>query len=174
MQFTAFYSPKTEGLTWGLGPIFSYPTGGESRGTEKWSMGPSAVVLKTTGSWVVGALINNIWSFAGQEDRSDVNQMLLQYFINYNFGETGWYLSSAPIITANWEAPSGQQWIVPFGATIGKLSRVGSKGLPVNVQAGAFYNAVKPDIGPEWSMRLQLQILLPASILHGGKGGTKG
>ena len=38
------------------------------------------------GPWVVGALINNQWSVTGWGDK-DVNQMLLQYFINYNMVE---------------------------------------------------------------------------------------
>jgi hypothetical protein len=83
------------------------------------------------------------------------------------FGQTGWYVSYAPIITANWELERGDRWIVPIGGTVGKLSRMGSVGLPVNLQAGAFYNVVKPDSGPTWSTRVQLQVLLPASILGG-------
>jgi len=46
------------------------------------------------GPWVIGGLINNIWSFAGDDDREDVNLMLIQPFINYNF-KMGWYLTSA-------------------------------------------------------------------------------
>ena len=161
IQFTAFYSPPSRKVTWGFGPILSFPTGGESRGTDKWSIGPSIVALVMPGQWVVGALVNNVWSFAGDEDAPDVNAFLLQPFINYNFGETGWYLSFSPIITSNWEAPSGQGWIVPLGGTVGKLWRVGKKGLPVNTQVGAFYNVVRPDAGPNWSTRVQVQILLP-------------
>jgi len=36
--------------------------------------------------------------------------------------------------------------------------------LPVNVQTQFYYNLVKPDFGPEWQWRLQLQIMLPKSI----------
>jgi hypothetical protein len=50
-------------------------------------------------------LINNLWSFAGDEDRPNVNAMRLQPFFNYNLPE-GWYLTTSPIITANWEADS--------------------------------------------------------------------
>ncbi|MFT5729536.1 MAG: hypothetical protein ACI8PB_003707 [Desulforhopalus sp.] len=32
----------------------------------------------------------------------------------------GWYLTSAPIITANWEADSDNRWTVPFGGDSGK------------------------------------------------------
>jgi len=159
INFTAFYSPETEGVTWGIGPTISFPTGGETRGSQKWGIGPSIVVLAMPGQWVTGFLINNIWSFAGDEEAADVNKMLLQPFINYNFGKTGWYLSFAPIITANWEAESGNKWIVPIGGTVGKLSRV--SGLPLNIQVGAFYNVVKPEFGPDWSTRVQVQVLLP-------------
>jgi len=31
----------------------------------------------------------------------------------------------------------------------------------VNTQIQAFYNAVTPDIGPDWQLRFQVQILLP-------------
>ena len=78
----------------------------------------------------------------------------------------GWYVNTAPILTVNWEAESGQQWIVPFGAGVGKIVRLGK--LPINSQVGAYYNVVKPDFGPDWQFRVQVQILLPASILKGG------
>lgn len=46
---------------------------------------------------------NESLSVAGDENARDVCSMLLQYFINYNFKDE-WSLSSAPIVTANWEA----------------------------------------------------------------------
>jgi len=48
-------------------------------------------------------------------DDEDVNPMLAQLFVNYNIKD-GWYISTAPIMTANWEADSGQKWTVPVGA----------------------------------------------------------
>ncbi len=38
----------------------------------------------------------------------------------------------------------------------------------VNVNVSAYYNAVKPDIGPEWQLRVQAAVLLPTSILSRG------
>ena len=52
-------------------------------GTEKWSAGPTAVVLKQTGKMTYGALWNQVWSFSGNTDRADVNQMFLQPFVAY-------------------------------------------------------------------------------------------
>jgi hypothetical protein len=111
-----------------------------------------------TGHWVVGALANNIWSYAGDDDRSNVNQFLLQYFINYNLPD-GWYLTSSPVITANWEAESGNRWTVPFGGGLGRLFRIHK--LPVNTQLQAFYNVERPDSAANWSLRFQFQFLFP-------------
>ena len=60
-----------------------------------------------TGS-IIGLLVNNVWSFAGEFNRARVNQMTAQYFVNYNF-RGGWYLTSTPIITTNWVAKPGDQ-----------------------------------------------------------------
>jgi hypothetical protein len=68
--------------------------------------------MKENGPWVVGILANNLWSYAGNSDRKEVSQFLAQYFVNYNLPD-GWYLTSSPIITANWEAESkGNKWTV--------------------------------------------------------------
>ncbi len=160
IQMSLFFSPaKPGGFIWGLGPVFQFPTAtDDSLGQEKWAAGPTAVGLTIQGPWVIGALVNNIWSFAGDDGRADVNQMLLQYFINYNL-PGGWYLTSSPIITANWEANSDNRWTVPIGGGIGKIHRIGK--LPVNVQLAAFYNVETPDGGPEWQLRFQFAFLFP-------------
>ena len=165
--FTAFYVPESKGLTWGVGPVLELPTGGSMRGSQKWSAGPGLVVMAQPGDWTVGALINNVWSFAGDSDRGDVNKMLLNLFFTRQLGK-GWYANSAPIITANWEAESGNQWIVPIGAGGGKVLLLGGK-LPLNVQTGLYYNVVKPDFGPEMQWRVQAQILIPKSLFSGKK-----
>jgi hypothetical protein len=160
LSYTAFLSPAKAGaVTWGIGPSFLFPTGTDDRlGSGKWSAGVGAVVLTIAGKWVIGALAQNVWSFAGDDQRSDVNFFLSQYFINYNI-ENGWYLSSAPIITANWEADSGEQWTVPVGGGAGKIFRMGKT--PVDAQIQAFYNVKKPQGGPDWSLRLQFKLLFP-------------
>lgn len=159
--FTAFYVPESDGLMWGFGPVFELPTGGSLRGTEKWSAGPSLVVLSQSATWTLGGLINNAWSFAGDSDRDDVNHMMLNLFAVRQLG-SGWYVNSAPIITADWTADS-DKWIVPLGGGAGKVLMLGGK-LPLNVQTGLYYNVVKPDFGPDWQWRFQAQFLLPKTI----------
>jgi hypothetical protein len=164
IQLQTYLSPSgTDKVTWGVGPVFQFPsaTDGKKLGTQKWSAGPGAVVLTQPGKWVIGALANNLWSFAGDSDREDVNLMTIQPFINYNFGK-GWYVSTSPIITANWEAHgSDNTWTVPVGGGFGRIIRIGK--LPVNLNAQAFDNVVKPDddATADWTLRLQVQFLFP-------------
>jgi len=160
--FSAFFVPKGE-VIWGVGPVIEIPSGGEMRGTQKWSAGPTGVVLFQPGEWTFGILANNTWSFAGNSEREDINHMLINLFLVRQLGE-GWYVNSVPIITANWKASSDDRWIVPVGAGGGRLVMLGGK-LPVNIQTQFYYNAVRPDSGPEWQWRFQVQILLPKSIL---------
>ena len=157
---SVFMSPAKPGaIIWGAGPIISFPTGtDEILGTEKWSAGPSAVVLTIQGPWLIGALGNNLWDFAGASDRGHVNRMLIQYFVNYNLPD-GWYLVVAPINTADWKAPSGEKWTVPLGGGFGKIMTIG--GLPVNATAQAYYHVEKPTGAADWSMRFQVQLLFP-------------
>ena len=86
MNPTFFLSPAKAGkLIWGAGPAFVLPTAtSKFLGQGKLSIGPSFVALVQPGHWTIGALVNNVWSVAGPSDRSAVNQMLVQYFINYN------------------------------------------------------------------------------------------
>jgi hypothetical protein len=159
---TFFLSPAKAGkLIWGVGPAIVAPTATDKMlGQGKWSMGPSVVVLVQPGPWTIGGLVNNVWSFAGQSGRPDVNQMLFQYFINYNL-EKGWFLSSSPIITANWKAANGNQWVVPVGGGVGRVFRLGPQ--PVSAQVQVYGNAVRPSTIPSspWGVRFQLNFLYP-------------
>ena len=161
LTMTAFLSPRSPGaVIWGVGPVASFPTATSPLlGSQStWGLGPSVVVLTMPGPWVLGIIANQIWSVAG----ASASTFLLQYFVNFNFGQSGWYLTSAPILTADWNAASGQQWVVPFGAGGGKLFRLGK--VPFNCNVSAYYNAVRPDIGPEWTVRVLLALLLPAAL----------
>ena len=158
-SFTAFISPvNSQAITWGVGPVFLLPTAtDDALGSDKWGAGASAVFLAMPGPWVIGSLFSNVWSFAGSGDQ-DVNLFTWQYFINYNMA-AGWYLTTAPIITANWKADSDNTWTVPFGGGVGKIFKIGKQ--PINAQVSGYYNAVTPDFGPDWQLRLQLQFLFP-------------
>lgn len=155
-----FLSHVGHNMVWGAGPTFLLPTASDHvLGSGQWGAGPTAVILVTPGKWVMGALANNIWSFASDgEQRPPVDQMLIQPFVNYNLSQ-GWYLTSSPIITSNWRAVPHDRWTVPLGAGFGRLVRLGK--IAVNSYVQAFGYAASPDGGPDWSLRLQVQVLLP-------------
>lgn len=158
IQPSFFLSPANSGeIIWGVGAVLWLPTATDPMlGLNKWGGGPTAVALTIQGPWVIGALVNNIWAGSGAQR---VNQMLVQPFVNYNL-PGGWYLTSSPVVTANWLAASGEKWTVPVGGGFGRLFKIGHQ--PINAQLQAFYNVVKPTIGPDWSVRAQLQLLFPA------------
>ncbi len=157
---TFFLSPAKPGkIIWGVGPAFVLPTATNPvLGQGKWSIGPSIVVLTQPGHWTLGALINNVWSFAGQSSRPDVNQMVFQYFINYNL-KKGWFITWQPTLTANWEADNGGRWVVPLGGGIGRIMKLGFQ--PVSLTAQVYGNAVHPPGASPWGLRLQIAFLFP-------------
>ncbi|MGO9830647.1 MAG: neuromedin U [Myxococcaceae bacterium] len=155
---TLFLSPKNPGgFIWGIGPVFGFPTNtSPALGSAKWTFGPSVVLLTMPGPWVLGILVNNVWSWAGGGSQN-VNSFLLQYFVNYNF-PGGWYLTSSPLVTANWLAtPYGNKWTFPVGGGFGKLVRLGR--LPLNLNAAGYYNIWRPSGGPSWQLRLTAALL---------------
>jgi hypothetical protein len=132
----------------------------DALGTGKWCAGPAVVALVQPGKFTLGALVSNLWSFAGSSSRADVNTMSLQYFVNYNM-QKGWFLTSAPILSANWNASSGNVWLVPLGGGFGRIFKIGSQ--PVNGSLSAYYNVIRADTlpSPTWQLRLQLALLYP-------------
>jgi hypothetical protein len=172
MNPTFFLSPAKPGkLIWGAGPAWALPTAtNDLLGQGKVSVGPSVVVLLQPGHWTLGALVNNVWSFAGSGSRPSVNQMVLQYFVTYNL-KKGWNVSSSPILSANWhnaapldaanggDTTSGGRWTIPFGGGVGRITRLGPQ--PVNMALNFYGNAVHPSGASSWGMRLQIALLYP-------------
>lgn len=177
MNPTFFISPKKSKVIWGIGPTLVFPTATNTTylGQGKFSAGPSVVVLVQPKPWTIGFLANNIWSFAGQSDfnsagavnKPPVNQFLLQWFVNYNM-KKGWYLTTSPIVTANWRAPGGDVWTVPFGGGVGRIMKLGFQ--PVNITAQMYGNAVHPAGVSPWGLRLQFVLLFPKLTKEQEKG----
>jgi hypothetical protein len=178
MNPSFFLSPsKPHKLIWGIGPTLVFPTATNTTylGQGKFSLGPSVVALLQPPHWTIGFLANNIWSVAGQSDfnssgavnKPPVNQFLLQWFVNYNM-KKGWYLTTSPIVTANWRAPGGSVWTVPFGGGVGRIMKLGFQ--PVNITAQLYGNAVHPPGVSPWGLRMQFVLLFPKLTKEQEKG----
>ena len=166
LQISAFLSPAKPGAwIWGVGAVTQLPThSNDLLGNNNAGLGPTAVFLHLEhGSpWVYGVLVNNVWSVGSSANpfgnAPKYSNGLVQPFLNYNF-ESGAYLTSSPIITANWEAKGSQVWTVPMGGGVGKLFKLGR--LPVNTQISGYYNVVRPDFANNWQIRAQVQFMFP-------------
>jgi hypothetical protein len=160
ISLSLFLSPAKVGpIIWGVGPIVSSPTATDDiLGSGKLSVGPTVVVLRSQGHWLYGSLVYNLFSVAGPSARSDVNQMLMQPFVNYNLPHR-WYLTSSPYVTANWMKSRNERWTVPIGGGGGRIVHFGK--LPVNIYAQLFRNVERPNGTTNWSARLQAQFLFP-------------
>lgn len=158
LNYSVYASPAKAGdLIWGIGPSVTFPTATDDiLGAGKWSMGPTAVLLQTPDTGARGVLVRQLWDIGGDSARSQVNQSLIQPFVNYKLND-GWYINFDPIITANWNAD--EKWTVPLGLGLGKLTTIGNQ--PVNFRLRGYYNVVKPTGAPEWSLHFAMQFLFP-------------
>jgi len=141
-----FFSPKApiNGWTIGAGPVFLLPTGSDDRLTaDKWGAGPTAVALKQQGPWTYGALANHVWSFAGDNDRQDVNATFLQPFLSYTT-PTGVSYTLQTESTYDWESSN---WNIPVAAIVSKVMAIG--GQRISVGGGLRYYVDSPEAGPE-------------------------
>lgn len=146
-------------LTLGLGVAAQLPTATNYYlGQGKWAGGPALVGIWTPGPFVLGALAQNLWSFAGPSSRANVNAASFQPLFNYNIRD-GWFVVSQPYITADWTAPAGQRWMVPLGGGLGKLMKVGNQAFTVT--AAAYGYPITPDGGPKYSFRFAMTFLFP-------------
>ena len=157
-----FFSPKKPvgGLILGFGPVMLYPSATDSLlGTERWGAGPTFLVLKQVGGWTYGALLNHIWSYAGDDQRDYVSSTFIQPFISYTTKtKTTFGLNSES--TYDWH---NSQWTVPINLSISQLVKLGK--MPVQFALGAKYYAGGPDGAPDWGIRFVVTPLFPT----GGK-----
>jgi len=139
-------------LMLGAGAAFNIPIAtDETLGSGKWQAGPAIRAGYQTPNWRFGLLAANRWSFAGDSDRADVNQLLLRVMVRRELGNR-WFVVTNPIITANWNAASGQKWLVPIGGGLGRA--LSTDHVPINLSFQAYWNAIRPDGAPDWLMRV--------------------
>jgi hypothetical protein len=161
VNYSLFFNPlETQGsLIWGLGASITAPTASDDRlGSGKWSAGPTAVGLVQPKWGTYGMLLRHLWSFAGDDDRRDVSQSLIEPFVNYNL-DKGWYLISDSVVTVDWKIKSGDKVTLPLGGGVGKIFKVGNQ--PMNARVEAYANVIKPDGAPDWTIGGTLQFLFP-------------
>jgi hypothetical protein len=154
-----FFSPKKPGkfgIIWGVGPVFQYPTATNNRlGSEKFGLGPTAVVLRQSGGWTVGALANHIWSVAGNSSRRDISVSLLQPFVSYTF-RSATTISASLELTHNWTTDA-----TTMPLNIGASQTFKLWGQVMSFGLTGRYFVQRPAGGPDWGIRAQLTLIFP-------------
>lgn len=157
---SVFFSPvepTAGGWIWGVGPALLLPTAtDELLGADKWGIGPTAVALRQQGPWTYGGLVNHLVSFAGDDDRNDINATFLQPFVSYTT-PNAWTFTLQTESTYDWE---GEQWTVPIIGVASKVTKIGDQ--LVSIGGGVRYYVDSPETGPDgWGARIVFTLLFP-------------
>ncbi|WP_457091948.1 transporter [Microvirga sp. P5_D2] len=157
--FLSPQSPGSGGIIWGLGPVLRLPTATDDLlGDGRWGAGPTAVVLKQTGPWTVGALANQVWSVGGatRSQAGNVNATFLQPFISYTTADA-WTFTLNSESTFDW---ANDKVTVPINGIVAKLIKVNRQ--PISLFVGARYYVVSPESGPKgFGLRAGVTLLFP-------------
>lgn len=149
LTFSGFFSPVAtkSGIVWGAGPVVYMPTAtNDLLGAKKWGIGPTALILKQTHGFTYGFLANQVWSVAGDKQRSDLSFLYLQPFFAYNW-KSGAGVTINSEITTNWIDNSTTAFINPVASAVTKLGKqTASFAIGPRIPVTAPDNA-KPDFG---------------------------
>lgn len=163
VQAQVFFTPARPGaLTWGAGPVMSLPTATATPfETGTWAAGLGIVVVRNAGPFVVGGLVSQYWPVSDGGGAPETHLLTTQPFVNYNFG-AGWALSFAPLITANWDAGSGDEWTVPLG--LGIVRTTVFNGRPMNLGVQYYRNVERPTGSAGHQVRFTVALLYPQRV----------
>ena len=105
--------------TLGMGPVLVFPTASHSEmGDGKYQIGPAlGYINRAVPGWQFAFLLQQYFSFAGDSERSRVNQLTLQPFVTKLLPDA-WYVQTQPIITLDFVKSTSS---VPVNLVVGKL-----------------------------------------------------
>ncbi|RBP35353.1 hypothetical protein DES53_12220 [Roseimicrobium gellanilyticum] len=149
IELSLFLAPvKKDGdsLVWGVGPIFEFPTTTDPLlGPEKWGFGPTVVLVKQTGCWTFGLLLNHLWSVGGAGPQ-DVSASFIDAWMSYTW-RSGFAVNLESETTYDWE---DSQATIPIRAGVSQLVTLGSQPIQFNLD-GLYFFEHAPE-GPEWGV----------------------
>ena len=132
------------------------PTATSDRiGSGKWSLGPAVEYEYHRGRFYAAFVALQLWSFAGDDSRVNVNMMMIKPMITYDIARR-WKLVYMPYgITVYWEKPVDDAIYLPLGGGIQYGFPIGRKSGAVSLQL--FRYVLRPSGGPEHDLRLMLE-----------------
>ena len=147
ISIVPYYVPDiTRSVFVGYGAALSLATAtDETLGSGKWSAGPAVLFAKTGQPITVGALVQHVWSFAGDDERGDVSVTTTQPFSTYLLGG-GWSVTVISEVSYNWNTDDSA-WTVPVNLGVSKVLSFAGRFINLGV-TGVYYvvgSALLPD-----------------------------
>jgi len=154
--FSLFGPDKKDGLIWGAGLTFTFPTAtSDYLGSGKVQMGPALMALSITKKWTIGTIIQHWNSVGGDSNRSDVTKTDIQYILRKQIKGKGMSIGMGPNVSIDWNAESGNKVTLPIGLGITKTVKWGNT--PWKLRLEPQYSIIKPDdYGTLWNIRIQV------------------
>jgi hypothetical protein len=142
--------------TLGMGPVFVFPTASHSEmGQGKYQLGPAlGYVNDGVPGWQFAFLLQQYFSFAGDPQRSRVNQLTLQPVVTKLLPDS-WYVQTQPVITLDFIKGTSS---VPLNLVVGKLF---AGRWNVNLQATVYPRWTSPP-STDYELRLSIGYHIPA------------
>lgn len=143
---------------WGVGPVMLVPTASdEALGAEKWALGPAVGFTIPHNKFLFGVFNQNLFSFAGDDDRKDVNISSVQPIVNYSLPHK-WSIGTSEMnFTYDWESDAWTN--LPLGGKVSKLAKIGK--VPAQFSTSFEYNFADDRVAPEWTINFSLKLLFP-------------
>lgn len=123
-------------------------------GADKLGIGPNALVLKLSGQWTYGALVNHVWSVAGS-GTNDINATFFQPFMTYAT-KSGASFSLASENTQSWDNDIFGGFV---GAYYAKVTKVGKQLIQIGGGPKVYYG--NNPFNPDWGLRFNMILLFP-------------
>ncbi len=161
-------------LVWGFGPTFQFPTASEDQfGSNRWSFGPSALVLRLPPppddsppsffDRITAGLFVQYHLSAGTGSGDRVSRTQLQPIYWYKLPWGNWQVGGFPMININHEADSDNRYTVPVELNIANTITIGP--MPIRIGAGFAYTAKSADdYGQRWYLKFFIVPVIPKPI----------
>ena len=163
--FSLFGPDKKDGLIWGAGLTFTFPTASSDElGSGKVQMGPALMALSITKKWTIGTIVQHWNSVGGDSNRSDVTKTDIQYIVRKQIKGKGMSIGMGPNLTKIGKPLV--KWGEHEGKGLGITKTVKGGDSPWKLRFEPQYSIIKPDdYGTLWNIRIQIAPIIKNPFL---------
>jgi hypothetical protein len=149
-----YANQTSSGYFWAAGGTAVLRTSTDISGNrDQVLLSPDLALGKYHKEWVLGARLQHFLDVSG-DTRFNTQETHVKIFFAHNLAN-GWQLTSNPTILYDWEADSGNEWLIPLGAGLAKVFTAGS--IPFRLEMEAQYYVKSAErFGTDWLLQFTL------------------